>query len=102
MTSSFSYKFSAGTAPERGFRLLTKYNIGYERFLLFVCCSKSKPASRVSPDAILLPGSKSMQKCLHLAVGIFFRQLSEVSINMKLMNPAPCIGGPLCDAFYVR
>jgi hypothetical protein len=30
----------------------------------------SKPAGRVPPDVILLPGSKSMQKCRHLAVGM--------------------------------
>ncbi len=29
-----------------------------------------KPAGRVPPDAILLPGSKSMQKCHHLAGGM--------------------------------
>jgi hypothetical protein len=93
LASSFSYKFFAGTIPEWGLRLLTKDKLGYERFLLLVCSRKSKPASLVSPDAILLPGSKSKQKCLHLAVGIFFRLLSEVSINIKLMNPAPCIVG---------
>jgi len=31
---------------------------------------KLEPAVRVLPDAILLSGNKSMQKCLHLAVGI--------------------------------
>jgi hypothetical protein len=30
---------------------------------------KAKPAVRVPPNAILLPGSKSMQKCLLLAEG---------------------------------
>jgi hypothetical protein len=34
--------------------------------------TKAKPAGRVPPDAILLSGNKSMQKCLHLAVGISF------------------------------
>ena len=93
MASSFSYKFFTGNIPELALRLLTKHKIGYERFLLLVCSKKSKPASRFPPDAILLLGSKSMQKCLHLAVGIFFRQPSEVSINIRLMNPAPCIVG---------
>ena len=31
--------------------------------------TKSKPAGRVPPDAILLSGNKSMQKCLLLAEG---------------------------------
>ena len=31
--------------------------------------TKSKPAVRVPPDAILLSGNKSMQKCLLLAEG---------------------------------
>ena len=34
--------------------------------------TKSKPAGRVPPDAILLSGNKSMQKCLLLAKGISF------------------------------
>ena len=33
---------------------------------------KAKPAGRVPPDAILLSGNKSMQKCLLLAEGISF------------------------------
>jgi hypothetical protein len=37
--------------------------------LLFFEQLKSKPAVRVPPNAILLPGSKSMQKCLLLAEG---------------------------------
>jgi len=41
------------------------------RFLSFVR-RKTKPAVRVPPDAILLPGSKSKQKCLLLAEGNTF------------------------------
>ncbi len=33
---------------------------------------KTEPAGRVPPDAILLSGNKSMQKCLLLAEGISF------------------------------
>jgi len=33
---------------------------------------KAEPAGRVPPDAILLYGNKSMQKCLLLAEGISF------------------------------
>ena len=43
--------------------------------------SKSKSASRVPPDAILLPGSKRMQKCLLLAEGYKLAPVSEVSIK---------------------
>ena len=37
---------------------------------LFLKGLKAKPAGRVPPDAILLSGNKSMQKCLLLAEGI--------------------------------
>ena len=40
--------------------------------LSFVFFLKAKPAGRVPPDAILLSGNKSMQKCLLLAEGISF------------------------------
>jgi hypothetical protein len=38
--------------------------------LVFLGCAKDlKPTGLVPSDDILLPGSKSRQKCLHLAVG---------------------------------
>ena len=41
---------------------------------LFLAVSflKTEPAGRVPPDAILLSGNKSMQKCRLLAEGISF------------------------------
>ncbi len=37
---------------------------------LVLFLERQKPAGRVPPDAILLSGNKSMQKCLLLAEGI--------------------------------
>ena len=41
-------------------------------FFFFMKFLKAEPAGRVPPDAILLSGNKSMQKCLLLAEGISF------------------------------
>ena len=41
-------------------------------FVFILKSIKSKPAGRVPPDAILLSGNKSMQKCLLLAESISF------------------------------
>ena len=69
-------------------------------FLVLVLCpwriltvKKAEPAGRVPPDAILLSGNKSMQKCLLLAEGISFAGF------MRLQEPAvmgirPCDKGP--------
>jgi len=56
--------------------------------------TKTKPAGRVPPDAILLSGNKSMQKCLLLAEGIFFCQFPDPSTYCGCGIPALCIGGP--------
>ena len=62
------------------------------RFLSFVR-RKATPAGRVPPDAVLLPGSKSKQKCRLLAEGIFFRLVSVVSKDLKRMESGPFQGG---------
>ena len=43
---------------------------------------KAKPAGRVPPDAILLSGNKSMQKCLLLAEG-YGRSRSDYALKRK-------------------
>jgi hypothetical protein len=40
--------------------------------------SKAEPAGRVPPDALLLPGSKSKQKCLHAALGMSCARFSGI------------------------
>jgi hypothetical protein len=67
------------------------------RFLSFVR-RKAKSAGRVPPNAVLLPGSKSKQKCLLLAEGIFFGLVSVSSKNGREWNPAR-FRGPLDAAF---
>jgi hypothetical protein len=49
-----------------------------------------KTAGRVPPDAILLSGNKSMQKCLHLAVGISFAGFLRNLITNYHNKPALC------------
>ena len=53
---------------------------------------KSKPAGRVPPDAILLSGNKSMQKCLLLAEGISFAGFLWHQHTTVLKKPARCRG----------
>jgi hypothetical protein len=50
--------------------------------------TKAKPTRRVPPDAILLSGKKSMQKCLLLAEGISFAGFLRLSITTWLNKPA--------------
>jgi len=50
--------------------------------------SKPKPAGRVPPDAILLSGNKSMQKCLLLAEGISFAGFLRNPVTTELNKPA--------------
>ena len=60
--------------------------------------TKTKPAGRVPPDAILLSGNKSMQKCLLLAEGISFAGFLRHPITTELNKPARYRGPPLqCD-----
>ena len=60
--------------------------------------TKSKPAGRVPPDAILLSGNKSMQKCLLLAEGISFASFLRYPITTELNKPARYRGPPFqCD-----
>ncbi len=49
---------------------------------------KAKPAGRVPPDAILLSGNKSMQKCLLLAEGISFAGFPRNPVSLELNKPA--------------
>jgi len=49
---------------------------------------KAKPAGRVPPDAILLSGNKSMQKCLLLAEGISFAGFQCQQQTTLLKKPA--------------
>jgi len=60
--------------------------------LLFL---KTKPAGHVPPDAILLSGNKSMQKCLLLAEGISFASFLGHPITSELNKPAPYRGASL-------
>jgi len=57
--------------------------------------TKSKPAGRVPPDAILLSGNKSMQKCLLLAEGISFAGFPWHQQTIVLKKPARCRGASL-------
>ena len=52
-----------------------------------------KPAGRVPPDAILLSGNKSMQKCLLLAEGISFAGFLWLLIT-AVTGIRPCVIGP--------
>ena len=63
---------------------------------------KAKPSGRVPPDAILLSGNKSMQKCLLLAEGIYVRIESEVSIDFCGWEPALFCAGLIGSAFLTR
>ena len=53
---------------------------------------KPKPAGRVPPDAILLSGNKSMQKCLLLAEGNSSAGFLRHLITSELDKPARCRG----------
>ena len=64
-------------------------------FLKFL---KAEPAGRVPPDAILLSGNKSMQKCLLLAEGISSAGCPWHQQTTLLKKPARYRGPPLqCD-----
>ena len=54
---------------------------------------KAKPAGRVPPDAILLSGNKSMQKCLLFAEGISFAGFLRLQ-EPAVMGIRPCVKGP--------
>ena len=56
---------------------------------------KTKPAGRVPPDAILLSGNKSMQKCLLLAEGISSTSFLRNPITAELNKPARYRGASL-------
>ena len=59
---------------------------------------KAKPAGRVPPDAILLSGNKSMQKCLILAEGISSARFLRHPITTEHNKPARYRGPSLqCD-----
>ena len=59
---------------------------------------KIKPAGRVPPDAILLSGNKSMQKCLLLAEGISFASFLRNPVTTELNKSARYRGPPFqCD-----
>jgi hypothetical protein len=59
-----------------------------DNLLFFSLFLKARPAGRVPPDAILLSGNKSMQKCLLLAEGISFAGFSRHLITSELNKPA--------------
>ena len=62
--------------------------------------SKTESAGRVPPDAILLSGNKSMQKCLYLAVGISFAGLLSPPTTADLDKQARCRGASLISVTY--
>ena len=57
-------------------------------FVFILKCLKAKPAGRVPPDAILLSGNKSMQKCLLLAEGISLASFLRNPVTTELNKPA--------------
>jgi hypothetical protein len=63
--------------------------------LPFVFFLRAKPAGRVPPDAILLSGNKSMQKCLLLAEGISLASFLRHPIRAELNKPARYRGASL-------
>jgi len=65
--------------------------LGNRWFICCPCCIFERQTRRVVPPyAILLSGNKSMQKCLHLAVGISFAGFLRHSITKYHNNPALC------------
>ena len=58
--------------------------MGHSRFAV----KRVKPAGRVPPDAILLSGNKSMQKCLLLAEGIPSTSFLRNPVTTELNKPA--------------
>ncbi len=65
---------------------------------LIPLCVRPEPAGRVPPDAILLSGNKSMQKCLLLAEGISFASFQRNPVTTELNKPARYRGPSLqCD-----
>jgi len=60
-----------------------------------VAILKTEPAGRVPPDAILLSGNKSMQKCLLLAEGISSASFLCNPMTMELNKPARYRGASL-------
>jgi len=56
---------------------------------------KPEPAGRVPPDAILLSGNKSMQKCLLLAEGISLAGFLNTQLMTELSKPARYRGASL-------
>jgi len=70
------------------FRIIDRQSI----VLSVLMKAKTEPAVRVPQDPILLPGSKSMQKCLLLADDIFLCQVSEPSTNKGFWHSSPLQG----------
>jgi len=62
---------------------------------LFLYPLRVKPAGRVPPDAILLSGNKSMQKCLLLAEDISLARFLRHPITSELNTPARYRGASL-------